>query len=71
MANGLFKIDHKIVHNWANSVLTLIHTVAVTLIHTVAIRQTVLFCKGVLMPYIHTDKKYQTSKVVRMTGAVR
>ena len=37
MANALLKIDHKIVHKWANAVLTPIHTVAITPIHTVAI----------------------------------
>ena len=37
MANALIKIDHKIVHKWANAVLAPIHTVAVTPIHVVAI----------------------------------
>ena len=55
MTNDLPKIDHKIVHKWANAMLTQIHTVAVTPVHTVAIRKNVLFCKGVLMLYVCTD----------------
>ena len=39
MENALIKIDHNIVHKWANVVLTSIHTVAVTPVHTVAIKQ--------------------------------
>ena len=35
MVNALLEIDHKIVHKWANAVLTPIHTVAVTPVHTV------------------------------------
>ena len=60
MANALLKIDHKIVHKWANAVLTPIHLVAVTPVHTVAIRQnlTVLkMCANVLDTYGHTNTK--------------
>ena len=39
MENSLLKIYPKIVHKWANDVLTPIHTVAVTPTHTVAITQ--------------------------------
>ena len=37
MENSLLKIDHKIVHEWVNYVLTPIHTVAIKPIHTVSI----------------------------------
>ena len=39
MANALLKINQKILHKWANAVLTPIHTVAVTPVHTAPIRQ--------------------------------
>ena len=35
MANALLKIDQKIVHKWANNVLTPFHIVAVTPVYTV------------------------------------
>ena len=73
MANYLLKIDHKIMHKWANDVLTPIHTVAVTPVHTVKITQnlTVLQgCANVVRTYVRTHK-YQNSNVVRMTGSVR
>ena len=37
MENALLKINKKIVHKWANDVLTPIHTIAVTPVHTVGI----------------------------------
>ena len=30
MSNALLKIDHKIMHEWANAVITPIHTVEIT-----------------------------------------
>ena len=60
MANDLFKTDQKIVHKWANAVLTQIHTVAVMPVHTLAIRQnrTVLQgCANVVRTYGHTHTK--------------
>ena len=60
MANALLKINHKIVHKWANAVLTPIHTVSVTPIHMVAITQnlTVLQgCANVVRTYRHTNTK--------------
>ena len=60
MEDALLKIDHTIVHIWANSVLMPIHMVAVTPIHTVAITQnrTVLKgCYNVVHMYGHTDIK--------------
>ena len=72
MENDLLKIDHKIVHEWANAVLMPIHTVATTPIHTVATTPnlTVLQgCDNVVHTYGH--KKYQNSNIVHMTGVVR
>ena len=63
MENALLKIDQKIVHKWANAVLTPIHTVAVTPVHTVAIRQnrTVLQgCANVVRTYGHANTKIVT-----------
>ena len=60
MANTLLKTDHKIVHKWANAVLTPIHSVAVTPIQTVAIMQnrTVMQrCANVVRTYGHTNNK--------------
>ena len=60
MSNALFKIDQKIVHKWANDVLTPIHTVAVTPVHTVAISQNLTVLKGcdnVVRTYGHTNTK--------------
>ena len=57
MENDLLKIDHKIVHEWANAVLTPIHTVEITPIHTVAImpNRTVLQgCANVVYTYVRT-----------------
>ena len=39
MENALLKTNQKIVHKWANAVLTPIHTVAVMPVHTLAIKQ--------------------------------
>ena len=72
MANAILKINHKIVHKWANAVLTPIHMVAVTPIHMVAITKncTVMQgCDNAVCMYIRTHK-YQNSNVVCMTGAV-
>ena len=63
MENALLKIDHKIVHKWANAVLTPIHTVSVTPVHTVAIKKkhTVLKeCANVVRTYGHTNTKIVT-----------
>ena len=63
MANALLKIDHNIVHKWANAVLTPIHMVAVTQTHTVSIRQnrTVLQgCANVVRTYGNTNTKKVT-----------
>ena len=60
MPNDLLKIDHKIVHKWANAMLTPIHTVAVTPVHMVSIREnlTVLQgCDNVVRTYVHTNTK--------------
>ena len=68
MENALLKIDHKIVHKWANAVLTPTHTVAVTPIHTVAVKpiHTVAItqnrtvqqgCANVVCTYGHTNTK--------------
>ena len=46
MENALLKNDHKIVHKWANAVLTPIHMVAVTPVHTLAISQNLTVLKG-------------------------
>ena len=58
MENSLLKIDHKIVHEWANAVLTPILAVAITQIHTVAItlNRTVLQeCANIVRTYGHTN----------------
>ena len=63
MENALLKINQKIVHKWANAVLTPIHTVAVTPIHTVSIKQnhTVLQgCANAVHTYRHTNTKKVT-----------
>ena len=60
MANSLLKIDHNIVHKWANAVLTPIHTVAFTPVHMVAIRQNrtvIQGCANVVRTYGHTNTK--------------
>ena len=65
MENAIIKINHKIVHKWANAMLTSIHTVGITPIHTVAITQnrTVLQgCGNVVRTYLRTHK-YQNSNV--------
>ena len=72
MANALLKIDHKIVHKWANAVLAPIHTVAVMPVHTVAISQNRIvlkYCANVVRTYRHT--KNQNSNIVHMRGALR
>ena len=68
MENALLKIDNKIVHKWANAVLTPIHTVSITLIHTVTImqnRNVLQGCDNAVQTH-----KYQNSNVVCMTRAV-
>ena len=60
MENALIKINHKIVHKWANDVLAPIHAVAIMPVHTVAISQnsTVLQgCSYVVHTYRHTNTK--------------
>ena len=63
MEKALLKTNQKIMHKWANAVLTPIHTVAVTPVHTVAIKKnrTVLQgCANVLRTYGHTNTKKVT-----------
>ena len=58
--NALLKFDQKIVHKWANDVLTQIHTVAVTPVHTVEIKQNPTImqeCANVVHTYRHTNTK--------------
>ena len=58
MANAQLNIDHKIVHEWANAVLTQIHTFAITPIHTVAINPNLNIlqgCANVVYTYKHTN----------------
>ena len=67
MSNALLKIDQKIVHKWANAVITPIHKVAVTPVHTVAIRQnrTVLQgCANVVRTYVRTYEHTNTKTVM-------
>ena len=77
MENALLKIDHKIVHEWANPVLTPVHTVAIMPNRTVlqgcgnVVR---MYIRTYVRTYIHTyvrTHKYQNSNVVRIKGAVR
>ena len=63
MENALLKIDQKIVHKWANAVLTPIHTVAVTPVHKVPINQNrnvMQGCVNVEHTYRHTNIKTVT-----------
>ena len=63
MAKALLKIDQKILHKWANSVLTPIHTIAVTPVHTVSINQNSTVLQGfanVVHTYRHTNTKTVT-----------
>ena len=63
MSNALLKTDQKIVHKWANAVLTPIHTVAVTPVHRVEIRKycTVMQgCANFVHTYGHTNTKTVT-----------
>ena len=46
MENDLLIIDHKILHNWANAVLTPIRMVVIMPIHTVAITQSCTVLQG-------------------------
>ena len=50
MANYLLTIDHKVVHEWGNAVLTPIHTVAITPNCTV-----VQGCDNIIHTYGHTN----------------
>ena len=52
MENALLKIDHNIVHKWANAVLTPIHTVAISQNRTV-----LQGCDNDLRTYGHTNTK--------------
>ena len=66
MENALLKIDQKIVHKWANAVITPIHKVAATPVYRVAIKQnrTVLKgCANVVHTYRHTNTKTVTQYV--------
>ena len=63
MENALLKTNQKIVHKWANDMLTPINTVASTPVHTVAIRQnrTVMQgCANVVHTYGHKNTKTRT-----------
>ena len=55
MENALLKIYHKIVHEWANSMLTPIHTVAIAPNCT-----SVQGCANVTRMYGHTNTKTVT-----------
>ena len=66
ITNSLLKIDQKIVHKWANAVLTPIHTVAVTPVHTVAIRENCTVLKGcanIVRTCGHTNTKTVTQYI--------
>ena len=66
MANALLKIDHKIVHEWANAVLTPIHSVAITPIYTVAItpnHNVLQGCANSVRTYGHTNTTTVTEYV--------
>ena len=57
MENDLLKIDHKIVHEWANTVLIPFHTVVITPIHTYEITPNctvVQGCANFVRTYGHT-----------------
>ena len=62
MANSLLKIYQKIVHKWANAVLTPIHTVSVTPVHTVSINQNRTVLQG-CVNFVHTYR-YTNTKTV-------
>ena len=53
MENSLLKIDHKIVHEWSNAVLTPIHTVATT-----PNRTFLQGCANFVCTYGHTNTKH-------------
>ena len=52
MENALLKINHKIMHEWADAVLTPINTVAITPNRTV-----VQGCANIVRTYRHTNTK--------------
>ena len=63
MTNALLKTYQKIVHKWANAVLTPIQTVEVTPVHTVSINKNSAVlqgCANVVHTYIHTNTKTVT-----------
>ena len=63
MENSLVKTNQKIVHQWANAVLTPIRIVAVMPVNTVAIRQNryvLQGCANVVCTYGHTNTKTVT-----------
>ena len=60
MSNALIKIDHKVVQEWSNAVLTPSHTSVLTANHTV-----VQGCDNVIRTY----EKNHNCNVDRMTGA--
>ena len=60
MKNSQLKINHKIVHKWANAVLTEIHTVIITPNHTVLQE-----CDNVVRKQGHTNTKTVTYYVGR------
>ena len=63
MEKALLKTDQNIVHKWANTVLTPIHTVSVTPVHTVAIRKNhnvLQRCSNVVRMHGHTKTKTLT-----------
>ena len=63
MEKALLKTDQNIVHKWANTVLTPIHTVAATPFHTVSINQNhtaLQGCDNVVHTHRHTNTKTVT-----------
>ena len=64
MANSLIKMDHKVMQEWANAVLTQNHTVVITPNNIV-----VQGCANVVCTYVRTDTKTYNCNIHRMTGA--
>ena len=63
MENALLKIDHEIVHKWANAVITQIHTITVRPIHTVAITHN----RTVLQGYSNVVRMYRRTNTKKVT----
>ena len=69
MAKALLKIDHKIVHEWDNYVLTPIYTVEIKSIHTVAIMPNRTVVQGCDNSVYRQTYKHQNRNVVIITRA--